>query len=208
MVWCFVQNWLENGVNSLYHFITWYLCDHLWSSAVDVYNWKTVVLIFFASVMKYLISGFQNSSILTLWWRWCWNWLWISLFLCLYVDLSEHNLSECLEDWHHWYVCANVGQGVVERTTFQGTGKRFHEEGGKIQFFCWSVMHVQKFNPRRFPWNSLSGKYNQQESNKANSGDWVKLDCLWCVVLQMWSFVSKRFSPSPLRVSGVAIQGC
>ena len=65
MVWCFVQNWLENGVNSMDHFITWYLCDHLCSSAVDVYNWKTIVLIFFASIMKYLISDFQNSSILT-----------------------------------------------------------------------------------------------------------------------------------------------
>lgn len=55
MVWCCVQNCLENGVNSLSNFITWYLCDHLWSSAVDGYNWKNIVLVFFASIMKYLI---------------------------------------------------------------------------------------------------------------------------------------------------------
>lgn len=65
MVWCCVQNCLENGVNSLSNFITRCLCDHLRSSAVDGYNWKNIVLVFFASIMKYLISDFQNFSILS-----------------------------------------------------------------------------------------------------------------------------------------------
>lgn len=169
MVWCFVQNWLENGVNSLYHFITWYLYDHLWSSAVDAYNWKTIVLIFFASVMKYLISGFQNSSILT--------WM-VTMILKLALNLltplcicgpvwaqlirASGRLTSlaCLcQCWpgRSWKGCV----WELERDFMRKTAK-FNI---CIDLLCMFKNSIWEGS------NSLSGKYIQNVSNKADSGD-------------------------------------
>lgn len=189
MVWCFVQNWLENEVSSLYPFVTWYLCDNLWPSTADVYNWKTIVLLFFASIAKHLISGTDMpmmSVFQTLWWV---------VLRQVHVRAKEQGDSKPISKSLSPFMlkCWNFErQRVVERAVF-GNWKEILWGRWQNSLFALTCYACSKIQPR----NSLSGEYIQHESNKANSGDWVKLDCLWYVALQMWSFVSKRWSEFP-----------
>lgn len=59
--------------------------------------------------------------------------------------------------------------GVAEKGGIWQLGRDFMRERAKFGLH-WPVMHVQKFNPGRLPWSSLSGRCIQREMSKANSG--------------------------------------
>lgn len=122
MVWCSVQNWLENGVNTLYPLITWYLCDHLWSSAGDVQLGNQCVHNFRMNSENDFETVFEFPCSSTRLWT-CLS-IWKMDVVGVFVPALARG------SWKGWYLA---------------TGKRFHEEEGKIWFTlaCYACSKIQ-----------------------------------------------------------------
>lgn len=179
MVWCSVQNWLANVVNALYPLVTWYLCDHLGSSAIDVQLEKQCVLNFCMNSENDFETGFESPCSST----------------CLWTCLS----TTCQSVWKMDVV--GVFVPVLARSSWKGrylaTGKRFHEEEGRIRFTlaCYASSKIQsKKAPLEQPFWKMHPMWVEQSQLRYVSETGLSVMCSTSHVGIKWSFVLPCFT--------------
>lgn len=174
MVWCSVQNWLENGVNTLYLLITWYLCDHLWSSAGDVQLGNQCVHNFCMNSENDFETVFEFPCSSTRLWT-CLS-IWKMDVVGVFVPALARG------SWKGWYLA---------------TGKRFHEEEGKIWFTlaCYACSKIQSRKaPLEQPFWKMHPTWDEQSQLRCVSETGLSVMCSTSHVGIKWSFVLPCFT--------------